>query len=220
MNVHSLAEALVLPMDYSATLTLSPSEGRIAEILVLVRKAFVEKGFDGASMQDLARTAGMSVGNFYRYFPSKDAIIEALVAWDLEEIDQEFAIIAQSPDPMTTLRHIIAARVVEGACDKDGVLWAEITAAGLRKPRIAEVNARMERAIVDRIVAVFQLATRNTDPARLPYFSTEARMVVLLVKACAMSAIDNTDGADELRLRVQRTIDDILNSLSKDDQSR
>ena len=46
-----------------------PADQRSVEILALVRQAFVEKGFDGASMQDLARSAGMSVGNFYRYFP-------------------------------------------------------------------------------------------------------------------------------------------------------
>ena len=41
---------------------------RQTDILEAVHGTFVEKGFDGASMQDLARAAGMSVGNFYRYF--------------------------------------------------------------------------------------------------------------------------------------------------------
>ncbi len=41
---------------------------RQMDILEAVHSTFVEKGFDGASMQDLARAAGMSVGNFYRYF--------------------------------------------------------------------------------------------------------------------------------------------------------
>lgn len=37
-------------------------------------------------MQDLARAAGMSVGNFYRYFPSKAAIVQAMCGYDLAEI--------------------------------------------------------------------------------------------------------------------------------------
>ena len=56
---------------------------RQTDILEAVHGTFVEKGFDGASMQDLARAAGMSVGNFYRYFESKDAIVEALIAYDI-----------------------------------------------------------------------------------------------------------------------------------------
>ena len=65
-------------MQNAAAHPVPAHDSRIAEILALVRKAFVEKGFDGASMQDLARSVGMSVGNFYRYFPSKAAIVQSL----------------------------------------------------------------------------------------------------------------------------------------------
>ena len=66
--------------------------------------AFAEKGFDGASMQDLARAAGMSVGNFYRYFASKAAIVQALIALDLEEMARDFLPIFASDDPIATMR--------------------------------------------------------------------------------------------------------------------
>lgn len=191
-------------------------DGRIAEILGSIRKAFVEKGFDGASMQDLARSAGMSVGNFYRYFPSKDAIVEALVAWDMDEIDRDFSQILQSPDPMGVLRHVLAEHVMESGCDDDGALWIEICAAAKRKPRIAEVSARMESTIVDRLVRVFQLVTQTTDAARKQVFAVEARMLVLLIKASKMQTTDAADGDTELKQRVLRSIDDILNSISKD----
>ncbi len=75
-----------------------PADPRVDAILVQARHAFVEKGFDGASMQDLARAAGMSAGNFYRYFPSKAALVEALVNRDLEEVEREFAEVWPRPD--------------------------------------------------------------------------------------------------------------------------
>jgi AcrR family transcriptional regulator len=196
---------------------LSPAEGRSTEILALVRKAFVEKGFDGASMQDLARAAGMSVGNFYRYFPSKDAIVEALVALDMDEVEEEFATISRSTDPMLALRTVLAHRIRCGGCDgDDSVLWAEITAAARRKPRIAEVSARMERAIVEKLVAVFRLILPDAPPAATQHFGIEARMLMMLVKACAMHTGDGSASSVELKSRVQRMIDDLLNSLSKD----
>ncbi len=203
-------------MQNGVALPLPAHDSRIAEILGLVRKAFVEKGFDGASMQDLARSAGMSVGNFYRYFPSKDAIVEALVAWDMEEIDQEFARIVQAPDPMAVLRQVLCEHVMDNDCDDDGALWTEICAAAKRKPRIAEVSARMERAIVERLVSVFKLATQTSDTAPQQVFVIEARMLVLLIKASKMQVMDASDGDTELKHRVLRTIDDILNSITKD----
>jgi AcrR family transcriptional regulator len=200
-----------------ATQALSPAEGRSTEILALVRKAFVEKGFDGASMQDLARAAGMSVGNFYRYFPSKDAIIEAMVALDMDEVEEEFATISRSANPMQALRDILANRITYGGCDgDDSVLWAEITAAALRKPRIAEVSARMERAIVDKLVSVFHLILPGAPPAATQHYAIEARALIMLVKACAMQTGDGSASSLELKSRVQRMIDDLLNSLSKD----
>ena len=79
------------------------SDDRTALILESVKRAFAEKGFDGASMQDLARAAGMSAGNFYRYFPSKDAIVSAMIMRDLAEVKADFACLLASPDPAEAL---------------------------------------------------------------------------------------------------------------------
>ena len=125
---------------------------RGAEILGRIRTAFAEKGFDGASMQDLARAAGMSVGNFYRYFPSKDAIVEAMVGYDMAEMERDFAAILESADPLTGIRAKICERL-NGGCAEDGRLWAEITAAAHRKPQIARICGQMEE-LVARLRAV------------------------------------------------------------------
>ena len=47
---------------------------RRAEILAAAQRCFVRSGFHGASMQEICAEAGMSPGNLYRYFPSKEAI--------------------------------------------------------------------------------------------------------------------------------------------------
>ena len=50
---------------------------RILEAAML---CFSENGFHSASMQQICAAANMSPGGVYRYFASKDAIIEAIVA--------------------------------------------------------------------------------------------------------------------------------------------
>ena len=42
--------------------------------LAAAQRCFVRSGFHGASMQDICAEAGMSPGNLYRYFPSKEAL--------------------------------------------------------------------------------------------------------------------------------------------------
>jgi AcrR family transcriptional regulator len=77
------------PVSSSAsTLREQFLEARRAEILEAARGVFVAKGCDAASMQQIAKAAGVSAGNIYRYFPNKDALIVA-VCEECEIADRE-----------------------------------------------------------------------------------------------------------------------------------
>lgn len=199
------------------TATPSPTvaEERSLEILGLIRQAFAEKGFDGASMQDLARAAGMSVGNFYRYFPSKAAIVQAMCGYDLAEIQGEFAAIQTSDQPMACLRERILAHFDEDSL-KDGQLWAEITAAAIRKPEIGEASRAMEESIVSMLLAIFAHVTnRNIDEARRRY-EGQSQMLIMLVKAMATRTAQCGPASPALAAQVVAVIDRILNDISND----
>jgi AcrR family transcriptional regulator len=49
------------------------------QILDGARRCFLEHGFDGASMNDIVKEAGVSKGTVYAYFPSKEKLFEALI---------------------------------------------------------------------------------------------------------------------------------------------
>jgi len=140
--------------DVRSPLPTSAAEERSQEILASIRQAFAEKGFDGASMQDLARAAGMSVGNFYRYFPSKAAIVQSMCGMDLADIQKDFTDVQGSDHPLQSLREKMLSHLSEEAL-KDGQLWAEVTAASIRKPEIRQVAQQMEDTITDFLAAVF-----------------------------------------------------------------
>ncbi|MCU0733711.1 MAG: TetR/AcrR family transcriptional regulator [Hyphomonas sp.] len=191
------------------------AEERSLEILASIRQAFAEKGFDGASMQDLARAAGMSVGNFYRYFPSKAAIVRAMCDYDLSEIEGEFAEIQKSDAPMTALRTSILAHFSEEAM-KDGQLWAEITASAIRKPEIGTAASQMEATIMSLLSAIFAQATRRSiDDARTRY-AGQCQMLVMLVKAMAIRTAQCGPASPELVAQVVAVVDRILTDISKD----
>ena len=46
------------------------------------RAVFTKLGFDGASMNDIARAAGVSKGTLYAYFESKDRLFESMIRED------------------------------------------------------------------------------------------------------------------------------------------
>lgn len=66
------------------------------QILAGARKVFHENGFDAASMNDIARAAGVSKGTLYVYFESKERLFLDLVAeekradlWPIMSLDHE-----------------------------------------------------------------------------------------------------------------------------------
>jgi AcrR family transcriptional regulator len=53
------------------------------KIVAAARDCFSEDGLD-AQMEDVARRAGVGVGTVYRHFPTKDALVRALVVAQME----------------------------------------------------------------------------------------------------------------------------------------
>lgn len=197
----------------SMTAPIAPADLRSALILASVRRAFMEKGFDGASMQDLAREAGMSVGNFYRYFPSKAAIVEAIITGDLTELEHDFSAILGSADPMQSLRDTIKQHVADSLCDGEGQLWAEITAAAMRKPDIATIVGRMEIGLTHYLTTVFSITSGLTLDETVEQFAGHASLVVLMVKASAMQACATGKQRADLTALVLRTINQTLDEI-------
>lgn len=48
---------------------------RLAKVLHHAARIFCEKGYEGASMRDLSRAAGMSLAGLYHYFDSKEELL-------------------------------------------------------------------------------------------------------------------------------------------------
>jgi len=55
------------------------------QIVAGARKVFMDLGFDGASMGEIARAAGVSKGTLYVYFADKNRLFEAIVEEEARE---------------------------------------------------------------------------------------------------------------------------------------
>jgi AcrR family transcriptional regulator len=196
--------------------TSGPSHAdiRSAGILASVRQAFLDKGFDGASMQDLARAAGMSVGNFYRYFPSKAAIIQALIEHDAEMVQSDFAAILTSDQPMATLRQVIRTRVLDDACADDLALWTEVEAASRHSAEIAQAAQRMETEVLGNFLAVFAAETGLSIAQAHQRYSTMASFLLVMVKAASCLSCGSPVDRNAVRSMIMASIDDALDKVA------
>src|SRR6266568_1436364 len=75
-------------------------EHRREQILNAAQRCFARKGFYETSMQDVFRESGLSAGAVYRYFKSKDQLIQAISAGVLGQMAAALeAALAEDPVP-------------------------------------------------------------------------------------------------------------------------
>lgn len=66
-------------------------EARPAELMAAALELFVEKGFVGTRLEDVAARAGVSKGTLYLYFDSKEALFKAVIREGIVPILEEGA---------------------------------------------------------------------------------------------------------------------------------
>ena len=74
-----------------------------ALLLKTAKAAFAEKGA-GASLDEIARTAGVGAGTLYRHFPTRDALIEAVYRAEVEALATAATRLLQERPPLDALR--------------------------------------------------------------------------------------------------------------------
>ena len=58
---------------------MSNEQNTLNRINEAAKKEFLEKGFQGASLRNIVKDAGVTTGAFYGYYNSKEELFEALV---------------------------------------------------------------------------------------------------------------------------------------------
>jgi AcrR family transcriptional regulator len=123
------------------------------KVVEAAREAFAEGGLD-AQIDDIARRAGVGVGTVYRHFPTKEALLHAVVAWKFAVLAAEARrVLDADGDPWAGLRHVLFHGGETHAADRAlSQVWTALPNAvfeeaaretGLR-PSIAELLARAQ----------------------------------------------------------------------------
>jgi len=116
------------------------------QILDGASKVFMDLGFDGASMGEIARSAGVSKGTLYVYFADKNRLFEAIV--EEEVLDQQKVAFNFHPtrDAATTLREFGQAYIELLCRPRGGSAVRTVMAIAERMPEVG-------RRFYDNVIA-------------------------------------------------------------------
>jgi AcrR family transcriptional regulator len=74
---------------------------RVAAILEAGVAVFTEKGYDAATMTEIAARSGTAIGSLYRFFPSKESLADALLLRYAQHVKAGLAELEQQVPDMT-----------------------------------------------------------------------------------------------------------------------
>jgi TetR/AcrR family transcriptional repressor of uid operon len=163
----------------SRVVNVQKQSNRRDEILAAAQRCFVRSGFHQTSMHEICAEAGMSPGNLYRYFPSKEAIIAGIAERDRAEVAREFANVDLSHGFFAVLegmaKHHFAARP-----DEQVKLCTEVMAEARRNPEIARISAAFDADVHRWLVELCQAAAERGDIASDVDFDAVATMLMII----------------------------------------
>jgi len=182
-----------------------PDDERRAHILAAASRAFVRYGFHAATMTQVAEEAGMSAGNLYRYFPSKEAIVEGLCLADQVERSASFAALIGADDLKGALRAALREHVLRAPVEKARMI-VEIWAEAGRNARVAAFTRQLDSDVMEGMIELVEIAkARGAAPPTL-----EARfaasvlfsLVVALFRRKALEPDFNVEAESAMALGV------------------
>ncbi|BCI56062.1 TetR family transcriptional regulator [Mycolicibacterium litorale] len=83
-----------------------------ALLLDSAREAFARAGVT-ASLDDVAKAAGVGAGTLYRHFPNRDALVLTVIDEGLMDLHRLGTTLADAPDPLAALREWLAAYIAQ-----------------------------------------------------------------------------------------------------------
>jgi TetR/AcrR family transcriptional regulator, repressor for uid operon len=191
---------------------------RRSEILSAAQTCFARSGFHQTSMQEICTQAGMSPGNLYRYFRSKEEIIAGIAERDRAETAQNFAAVSAENffDGLAALaqRHLVERSLEEVA------LCAEIMAESRRNPAVARIYQDIEADVRARFIELLKSAAERGEVRR--DIELDGTVTVLFALADGLSwrrAVEPSFNAEAVMPIVLRMVEQLLAPSANDNKT-
>ena len=141
-------------------------------------------------MAEIATAAGLSVGQIYRFFENKEALIEAITDLQMDELRDSVAEVEARDGAAGAIRLLLAKGIEKLRRPGVAALMLEVTAEAARNPKVAAVvqahDRRIREAISDLIAKAQGLGLPEDADCR-------AQMMCLIFEGCAARVIRNPE---------------------------
>ncbi len=146
-------------------------------LLIAAKAAFAQDGAR-ATLDAVARKAGLGIGTLYRHFPTREALYEAVYRRDIEQLVALSDDLSAVADPVEGLRRWLHA-AIDMMATKKGMIAAFALGADKTLPISARFNGTLT-AELDRLLG------RAVDSGRLGERMTAEELLLAVIGMCML----------------------------------
>lgn len=131
-------------------------EAKRRQIVEAAVACFARRGFHSTTTAEICAAAGMSPGNLFHYFDSKDAIIQAIAEEDQRETAAVFAELDGAEDILAALLAMAEMALIQSTDQVYARISIEIAAEATRNPKITALFVVNEAQTKAALVALLK----------------------------------------------------------------
>jgi AcrR family transcriptional regulator len=121
---------------YPKTTRMETAQARRQLIVGTAAACFIEQGFHQTSIRDIAKRAGVSLGNLYNHFENKAALIAEIAMLEERDLDTLEEQVSRISDPSKAFDKLVTLYIAYCCRSEKTMLAAEIGWEGLRNPEV------------------------------------------------------------------------------------
>lgn len=133
------------------------------KLLESAAKCFAEKGYNGCSVADIANEAGMSAGNLYIHFASKEELFKTMIQQEHGDAAEKMRQASDAERPLAVIMESLHKCIRDVGYPIDHRLWTEILAVSSRDEFIREAFLVSDRIMRDAFVDLLKKAAQQGE---------------------------------------------------------
>jgi TetR/AcrR family transcriptional regulator, repressor for uid operon len=197
--------------------TIDPAkqQAKRQQIVEAAIVCFAKRGFHATSTAQICAQAGMSPGNVFHYFPTKNAIIQAIAELDRLETGKALAALSEAPNVIHGLQALANDVLLAASDPAYAAISIEIAAEATRNKAVAvhfATNDQITRASL--AVALKRGVEQGQVDASLDLPQTAAWLIALLEGGVGRAALDPDFDLTTNQATLCTMIDRLLRPLS------
>lgn len=160
-------------------------------IVAAAVQCFIENGYHQSGVRDIAKKAGVSLGNLYNHFKSKDEILYEITAIEAEELAEFREILSQVGVPLASFETFVWAYLDYSTRPENSLMALEILSVAVRNPPIASGFSRNRDALVSSLVGILIAGSETGVFVQHRNPVETAKLVIDLIEGLALRSVLN-----------------------------